>query len=69
MSEVSDIKDMSESTDLNVTVSGIFPEGKTTLPAEVVINRMGSSLVLDLRLLVRDIIQEEKLNTEISQES
>lgn len=58
-----------DDADLNVTISGIFPEGKTTLPAEVVVNRMGSSVVLDLRLQVRDIIEAEKPNTEISQES
>lgn len=58
-----------ENTDLNVTISGMFPEGRTTLPAEVVVNRMGSSVVLDLRLQVRDIIEAEKPNTEISQES
>lgn len=56
-------------TSIAITFSGMFPEGKTKMPAEVVVNRMGSSIVLDLRLTVDDIMVTEENNTEITQES
>lgn len=61
--------DNNEEPEMAITVSGMFPEGKTRMPAEVVVNRMGSSIVLDLRLTVNDIIEVQQNTTEIAQES
>jgi len=45
-----------------------LPDGKTVLPAQLIINKMGSSVVLDVKaqLEIRSLSTEEKKNARLN---